>query len=82
MRDGACHLDALGEASAQRAAADLRRFGTVDEDGVTLRITTADGAGSVPGLVNAAGPGLRELALAEPSLETVFIALTGRELRE
>jgi len=70
------------EASAQRAAADLRRFGTVDEDGVTLRITTADGAGSVPGLVNAAGPGLRELALAEPSLETVFIALTGRELRE
>ena len=45
-------------------------------------MATADGAAAVPGLVKAAGPGLRELSLAEPSLETVFIALTGRELRE
>ena len=36
----------------------------------------------MPGLVNAAGPALRDLSLTEPSLETVFIALTGRELRE
>jgi ABC-2 type transport system ATP-binding protein len=70
------------EASARGAAASLRRFGTVDADGATLRVTTSDGAGAVPGMVNAAGPALRDLSLAEPSLETVFIALTGRELRE
>jgi len=70
------------EPSASGAAARLRGFGTVDEDGATLRVRTPDGAGAVPGLVNAAGPGLRDLSLAEPSLETVFIALTGRELRE
>ena len=34
-------------------------------------------------LVRAADPfGLRDLTITEPSLETVFIRLTGRELRE
>lgn len=70
------------EASAHRAAPDLRGLGKVDEDGATLRVRTLDGAGAVPGLVRAAGPGLRDLALEEPSLETVFITLTGRDLRE
>ena len=75
-------LGFIDETSARGAAQDLRRFGAVDEDGARLRVATADGAAAVPGLVKAAGPGLRELSLAEPSLETVFIALTGRELRE
>lgn len=69
-------------AAAHAAAASLRGLGAVDEDGATLRVRALEGAGAVPGLVNAAGPGLRDLSLAEPSLETVFIALTGRELRE
>ncbi len=70
------------EALARRAAPHLRNLGTVDQDGATLRVRTLDGAGAVPGLVTAAGPGLRDLSLAEPSLETVFITLTGRDLRE
>jgi len=37
----------------------------------------------LPELVQAAaGDGLRDLQITEPSLETVFIQLTGRELRE
>ena len=68
--------------TARQAIPRLSALGTVDEDGATLRVRTSSGAGAVPGLVNAAGPGLRDLSLAEPSLETVFIGLTGRELRE
>jgi ABC-2 type transport system ATP-binding protein len=30
----------------------------------------------------ATGHGLRDLTITEPSLETVFIQLTGRDLRE
>jgi ABC-2 type transport system ATP-binding protein len=70
------------EASAHQAVPQLHRLGTVDEDRATLRVRTPDGAAAVPGLVNAAGPGLRDVSLAEPSLETVFITLTGRDLRE
>jgi ABC-2 type transport system ATP-binding protein len=84
-RHGDLAIATLGfadEASAHQAVPELRRLGTVDVDGTTLRIGTADGAAAVPGLVNAAGPGLRDLSLAEPSLETVFITLTGRDLRE
>ena len=35
----------------------------------------------MPEVVAAAGPGLRDVSVAEPSLETAFIALTGRGLR-
>jgi ABC-2 type transport system ATP-binding protein len=39
--------------------------------------------GLLPQLVQAAqGLGLRDLKINEPSLETVFIRLTGRDLRE
>jgi ABC-2 type transport system ATP-binding protein len=39
--------------------------------------------GLLPDLVQeAARFGLRDLTIAEPSLETVFIHLTGRDLRE
>jgi hypothetical protein len=34
----------------------------------------------VPHVVALAGADLRDLAIAEPSLETAFIALTGRAL--
>jgi ABC-2 type transport system ATP-binding protein len=39
--------------------------------------------GLVSSLVEAAIPyGLKDLAIAEPTLETVFIKLTGRDLRD
>jgi len=70
------------EEAARDAVQGLQALGAVDRDGATLHVRTADGAEAVPALVNAAGPRLRDLSLAEPSLENVFIALTGRELRE
>ena len=50
-------------------------------DGVRVLVTTTDEL--LPSLVQAAAPfGLRDLAIREPSLETVFLQLTGRELRD
>jgi ABC-2 type transport system ATP-binding protein len=48
-----------------------------------LRVIAATSDGLLPDIVQAAAPfGLRDLAITEPSLETVFIHLTGRDLRE
>ncbi len=48
-----------------------------------LRVIAASSDGLLPDLVQAAaGHGLRDLPITEPSLETVFIQLTGRDLRE
>lgn len=48
-----------------------------------LRVIAANSDGLLPDLVRAASShGLRDLQIAEPSLETVFIELTGRDLRE
>jgi len=48
-----------------------------------LRVLAASSEGLLPVLVAAAaGHGLRDLTVSEPSLETVFIQLTGRDLRE
>ena len=53
------------------------------EGGVELHVTGAERI--VPRVVNAAESGgfdLVDLAVTEPTLETVFINLTGKELRE
>ncbi len=48
-----------------------------------LRVIAASSDGLLPDLVQATARfGLRDLAITEPSLETVFIQLTGRDLRE
>ena len=48
-----------------------------------LRVIAASSDGLLPELMqSAAGFGLRDLTITEPSLETVFIQLTGRDLRE
>lgn len=48
-----------------------------------LRVLAQGREGLVSSLVEQVMPfGLRDLAIAEPSLETVFIKLTGRDLRE
>ena len=57
------------------ASADVTRDG--------LRVIAASSDGLLPELVQAAaGHGLRDLQITEASLETVFIQLTGRDLRE
>jgi ABC-2 type transport system ATP-binding protein len=64
-------LKARGDVTSAEATAD------------GLRVIGATADGLLPDLVQAtAGHGLRDLAITEPSLETVFIQLTGRDLRE
>jgi ABC-2 type transport system ATP-binding protein len=71
---------------AESVAEDLRQ-----REGVRSAETTPEGlrvfAGSVDGLLpeiiqTSVRLGLRDIAITEPSLETVFIHLTGRDLRE
>jgi ABC-2 type transport system ATP-binding protein len=53
----------------------------VTDAGVRIFARTADGI--ITRIVNASdGLGVRDLATTEPSLETVFIKMTGRDLRE
>ena len=48
-----------------------------------LRVFARNLDGLLPRIVETAAPaGLRDLSITEPSLETVFIRLTGRDLRE
>ena len=64
----------------------LKQIEGVDQAEITaegLRVLAANAEGLIPGLVSAtAQHGLRDLSITEPSLETVFIRLTGRDLRE
>ena len=61
-------------------SAGLPGVGAVDADDATLRVHVTGTDGVVPQVVALAGADLRDLAVAEPSLETAFIALTGRAL--
>jgi ABC-2 type transport system ATP-binding protein len=59
-----------GVVSVQPAPEGVRVL-TASEDGVLPRI-----------LAEANSAGLRDLTMTKPTLETVFISLTGRDLRE
>ncbi|MFI8526163.1 ATP-binding cassette domain-containing protein [Promicromonospora sukumoe] len=51
----------------------------------TVEIRTADGPGATPGLLraaDAAGIGVHRVDVARPTLDDVFLGLTGRSLRE
>jgi len=47
-----------------------------------LRVFTTGSDGILPRIVELTGDNLRDIAVNETSLETVFIKLTGRDLRE
>lgn len=65
-----CLRQTFGVSSVERTAGGLRVYAQ-----------SADGL--LPVIVQAAQPyALRDIAITEPSLETVFIRLTGRDLRE
>ncbi len=72
-------LDAL--AVRLRAVDGVARAIVVDD---TVRLDTGEGAGLLPRLLSAADGLARitDLSVAEPTLETVFINLTGKDLRE
>ena len=73
-------------AGAESVAADLRSRPGVKAAEVLsngLRIFTTSAEGLLPEIVHATlGHGLLDITITEPSLETVFIQLTGRDLRE
>jgi ABC-2 type transport system ATP-binding protein len=59
--------------------------GAEDDGGAPVRIFAKDTAGLLPRLVAAVeleGAEITDMSVSRPTLETVFIALTGRDLRE
>jgi ABC-2 type transport system ATP-binding protein len=79
-------LRARGDAGATRALLEQQPFvRDVHLDGDVLRLTVPDGAGTLPRLLDVltgAGLGLASLALTEPTLDDVFLQLTGHALRD
>ncbi len=77
-------LVTLRQRQADPALAERLRtivgVGAVDADDETIRVHVTGTDGIVPQVVAFAAADLRDLAVAEPSLETAFIGLTGRAL--
>jgi ABC-2 type transport system ATP-binding protein len=71
---------------AESVAEDLRRREGVQSAEATpegLRVFASSADGLLPEIIQASVKlGLRDISITEPSLETVFIHLTGRDLRE
>jgi ABC-2 type transport system ATP-binding protein len=71
---------------AEPMAAQLKSRPGVSSVEVTpdgLRVFASGAEGLLAEIIQACSPlGLRDIAISEPSLETVFIHLTGRDLRE
>jgi ABC-2 type transport system ATP-binding protein len=75
--------DATALAAALEAGVEEATLGRAIDGGVELHVTGS--AGILPKVViaaEAAGFALADLSVATPSLETVFITLTGKELRD
>ncbi len=67
-------------ASQLRSVADVS---SVETTPTGVRVYTRGAEGLLPAIVTAAQAyGLRDISISEPTLETVFITLTGRDLRE
>jgi len=70
---------------AAALSADLREVRRVDRVDGSVRVSIRGQEGVLPAVFNAAearGFDVTDLSVAEPSLETVFINLTGKDLRE
>ena len=78
-------VDAADTATAREVASKLPSVHEVTADGPTVHIRATDGDAVVPELVlalAAAGVATRAVDLRRPTLDDVFLALTGRSLRE
>jgi len=70
-----------GSPLAQRLR-QLPNVASVESFAEGLRVFTAGSDGILPRIVEIAGESLRDISVNETTLETVFIKLTGRDLRE
>jgi ABC-2 type transport system ATP-binding protein len=80
-------LAVTGEPDAATAAATLAGFaeGDVTTDGLLVSARVRDGGKAVPELLralDAAGASLESIEVRRPTLDDVFLTLTGRSLRE
>ncbi len=75
-------LGVQGNSQFQKALADLVGVKGVEptKDGVRIFVDNLDGL--LPRIIEVAGPRLKDISISEATLETVFIKLTGRDLRE
>jgi len=80
------NLKLKDHSGVEALALDLKRRPGVKSAEATpdgLRVFASSAEGLLPEIIQASiGLGLRDITITEPSLETVFIQLTGRELRE
>jgi ABC-2 type transport system ATP-binding protein len=79
-------VEFTGDAIRARAALDgISGVREITVEGTTLRLTVERGDQALPGLLRAldgAGIGLASIALHRPTLDDVFLTLTGRSLRD
>jgi ABC-2 type transport system ATP-binding protein len=77
-------LQAPDDGQARARIERVEGVNRVESDGATLRVYADVEQGLVPAVVEAvagAGEELRDLSVAEPTLEAVYLKLTGREYR-
>jgi daunorubicin resistance ABC transporter ATP-binding subunit len=74
-------LSMSDETDALRAAGELSRLGDAEQDGVTIRVpgAVAGGAMEVLRILDGAGLEAETLMVREPSLDDVFLKLTGHK---
>lgn len=75
------HLEGDGS-NLQQTVAGLPGIKNVEGDKDGLRIFVDQLEGLLPKIIEAAGAQLKDVSISETTLETVFIKLTGRDLRE
>ena len=70
------------DARIEAAVAAASTFGEVTRDGAVLRVVPRDGLGTIIGAVERTGATIARIESREANLETAFLALTGRALRD
>jgi len=79
---GVVEIELERASDAGPAARSLSALGEASADGTRVRLRSASAAGPVVRALEAESIGVVSIALARPSLETVFLSLTGRHLRD
>ena len=78
----ALHLHQADGTSLAERLRQLPDVSSVESFAEGLRVFTTGSDGILPKIVEITGDKLRDISVNETTLETVFIKLTGRDLRE